>query len=65
MQNKDDLNSWGGKREGAGRRKKDHGKYYGFNSSHEADAILQSLQTSKTDFINEAIIYYAREKGLV
>ena len=65
MQNKDTTISRGGRREGAGRKKKEHGKYYGFNSSHEVDAILQSLPSSKTDFINEAIIHYAQMKGLV
>lgn len=56
---------WGGKRMNAGRKKKEHGKYYGFNSTHEVDAILQSLTTSKTDFINDAILRYARYKGLI
>ena len=56
---------WGGKREGAGRKKKDLGKYYGFNSTHEVDAILSSLTTSKSDFINEAILAYAKSKGFI
>ena len=58
-------NQWGGKREGAGRKKKEHGKFYGFNSTHEVDAILSALTTSKTDFINEAIVELARSKGIV
>ena len=58
-------NQWGGKREGAGRKKKEHGKYYGFNSTIEVDAILQSLTTSKTDFINEAIEAFAKSKGII
>ena len=63
--NQESNNQWGGSRKGAGRKKKDHGKYYGFNSTHEEDAILSSIATSKTDFINEAIISYARTKGIV
>lgn len=53
----------GGKRENAGRKKKAHGKYYGFNSSPDVDIILQSLKSSKTDFINDAILFYAKHKG--
>ena len=33
--------SWGGKRKGAGRKKTEHGKYYGFISTLEVDAILK------------------------
>ena len=57
--------SWGGKRVNAGRKKTEHGKYYGFNSTREVDAILQSLTTSKTNFINEAILTFAITKGLI
>ncbi len=56
--------SWGGKREGAGRKKTDHGKYYGFNSTQEVDAILKDRE-KKTEFINAAIIEYAKKLGLV
>lgn len=50
--------SWGGKRSGSGRKKINHGKYYGFNSTPEVEAILESLTTSKTQFINQAILEY-------
>lgn len=56
--------SWGGKREGAGRKKTNHGKYYGFNSTQEVDAILQGIK-NKTEFINSAILEYANKLGLV
>lgn len=56
--------SWGGKREGAGRKKTDHGKYYGFNSTQEVDAILKDRE-KKTEFINAAILEYAKKLGLV
>jgi hypothetical protein len=56
--------SWGGKREGAGRKKTDHGKYYGFNSTQEVDAILKERE-KKTEFINAAILEYAKKLGLV
>lgn len=60
---KQEKKQWGGKRAGSGRKKTVHGKYYGFNSTPETDAILQSISTSKTDFINEAILAYAKSKS--
>ena len=56
---------WGGKRANAGRKRKEHGKYYGFISSIEVDAILQQLSGSKTEFINDAILHYAHTKNLI
>lgn len=64
-ENSEKQSSWGGKRTNAGRKKTEHGKYYGFNSTKEVDAILQSLTTSKTDFINDAILSFAKSKGLI
>lgn len=55
----------GGKREGAGRKKTNHGKYYGFNSTPEVESILESLSKSKTEFINNAIISFAKENGII
>ena len=57
--------NWGGKRENAGRKKKYLGKYYGFNSTMEVDAILQGVTGNKTDFINEAILHFAKFKELI
>ena len=57
-----EKNNWGGKRSGSGRKKTNHGKYYGFNSTPEVEAILESLTTSKTQFINQAIEYYNKAK---
>ena len=59
-ENKEKKNTHGGKREGAGRKKTNHGKYYGFNSTPEVERILESLDgVSKTEFINEAITLLA------
>lgn len=56
--------SWGGKRKGAGRKKTEHGKYYGFNSTLEVDAILKDRK-KKTEFINTAILEYAKKLGII
>jgi len=56
-----EIKKRGGFREGAG-RKKIRGKYFSFASSIEAEAVLNDLTSygkSKTDFINEAIIFYS------
>ncbi len=63
--NEIEKNSWGGSREGSGRKKTGHGKYYGFNSTPEVESILESLQGSKTAFINAAITAWAKVQGLV
>lgn len=55
----------GGVRVGAGRKANGHGKYYGFNSTVEVQSILESLTTSKTEYINSAILFYTEHlKGL-
>lgn len=51
-------NTHGGKREGAGRKKSVTGRYFGFNSTKETQDILESLDGSKADFINRAIVEY-------
>lgn len=56
---------WGGRREGAGRKSTGHGKYYGFNSTVEVESVLEKIAKGKTAFINEAIVFYARHKGLL
>ena len=56
---------WGGKRINSGRKKKEHGKYFGFNSTLEVENILNSISSSKTEFINEAIIHYSKFKNLI
>ncbi len=53
---------WGGKREGAG-RKKSTIKRYGFRATPEVAAILEKVD-SVTDFITEAVIKLAKEKGI-
>lgn len=55
---------WGGSRTGAGRKTTGHGKYYGFNSTPEVESILESLQGSKTAFINAAIAAWAKVQGM-
>lgn len=59
-----EKNQWGGAREGSG-RKKTKARNTGFRCTQEVADILDSLSTSKTDFINEAIVFYAKEKGLI
>lgn len=52
-------NSWGGRREGAGRKSSGHGKYYGFNSTPQVEIILESVGKGKTAFINNSIELYS------
>lgn len=61
----DELNkkNWGGARTGSG-RKKTTSKRYGFNADERVCAILEQVD-SKTDFICEAIIRLAEEKGII
>ena len=61
----DELNKkkWGGARQGSGRKKKTC-KTYGFNAPEEICSILEQLD-NKTDFICEAIMKLAKEKGIV
>lgn len=56
-------NTHGGKRNGAGRKKSVTGRYFGFNSTAEVQAILENLNGSKSEFINRAILEFAKKKG--
>lgn len=38
---------WGGARKGAGRKRMEKGKYYGFNSTPDVEAILEAVEGSK------------------
>ncbi|MBJ2184582.1 MAG: hypothetical protein JFR38_08770 [Muribaculaceae bacterium] len=53
---------WGGARAGAGRKRKERGKYYGFTSTPEVEAIIEARAAqdgfSRTDFICAAIVAY-------
>lgn len=55
----------GGHRDGAGRSRTDHGRYTGFYPTREVEAVLNALETSKTTFLNEAVMALARARGLV
>lgn len=55
MENSEKLPSWGGKRNGAG-RKKTTAKYYYFSATQEVHDILQSVEGSKSKFINDCIL---------
>lgn len=55
-------NTHGGKRNGAGRKKSVTGRYFGFNSTAEVQAILENLNGSKSEFINRAILEFAKKK---
>lgn len=45
----------GGAREGAGRKRKSVA-YYGFRATQEVHEILQTVEGSKADFINDCIL---------
>lgn len=53
---------WGGARKGAGRKKTGWVKYYGFNASQDVYDILESIEGSRTEYINKCILFY-NEKG--
>lgn len=60
MEKETKKNGWGGKREGSGRKPTGHGRYFGFNLTKEVEAILEAIGKGKTDFINKAIAFYAK-----
>lgn len=47
--------SWGGSREGAGRKRKGV-HYYGFRATQEVHDILSKVEGSKADYINHCIL---------
>lgn len=55
------TNQWGGKREGSGRKKKAAAQI-GLRVPEDIANILVSIEGSKTDFICEAIRFYAKMK---
>lgn len=61
MQNeiKEKSSNWGGARKGAGRPRTEKGKYYGFYSTPNTEAIIESVNGSKSAFINDAIRFYS------
>ncbi|MCF0190176.1 MAG: hypothetical protein HUJ96_02820 [Marinilabiliaceae bacterium] len=58
----EEKKQWGGKREGAG-RKRVRGKSYAFRSVPETENILEQTDR-KTDYINAAILYYYEHNGV-
>ncbi len=52
--------TWGGSREGAGRKKKCAKRMF-FSASQEVLDILDALEGNKSDFINECIMKAARD----
>lgn len=63
--NGEEKKSWGGSRKGAGRKRTEHGKYVGFNTTPEVERILENFKgTEKTKFINAAIVAHARKLGI-
>ncbi|MBQ7421322.1 MAG: hypothetical protein IJV27_04180 [Prevotella sp.] len=54
-ENEKKKSGWGGRRPGAG-RKGNGVQYYGFRAIQEVHDILQAVQGSKTDFINQCIL---------
>lgn len=51
--------TWGGAREGAGRKRKCAKRMF-FSASQETLDILESMDGNKSDFINDCIIKAAR-----
>lgn len=60
MEKETKKNGWGGKREGAGRKPKEHGKKVNFTATLEVDSILESIGKGKGDYINKAITFYTK-----
>lgn len=58
MGNSNEKKQHGGLRPGAGRKKKDITKRYGFNAPEDVAQILENIQGSKSDYIIEAIRAY-------
>ncbi|MBR1804248.1 MAG: hypothetical protein IJ775_05025 [Muribaculaceae bacterium] len=57
----DKKNGWGGKREGAG-RKKGCAKRYMFSATQDVVDILEALDSKKSDFICQAIRQLAAQQ---
>lgn len=52
--------NWGGARKGAGRKKKaEYGKYYSFRAKKSVEETLEAVEGSKSEYINNAIAFYA------
>ena len=58
---KREKGTWGGSREGAGRKRKGV-HYYGFRATQEVHDILKEVEGSKADFINQCILKATREE---
>lgn len=63
MQENPEKKQRGGARQGAG-RKKTRGGTMSFRTTIEVSEILSKVD-SRTDFVNEAIAFYARSKGML
>lgn len=67
MKEESNSGSWGGAREGAG-RKKTAGKYYGFNATPENERAIERLAAApgfkRAEFINAAISEYISSHNL-
>lgn len=61
MQTENDSKSWGGARQGAGRKKKCAKRMF-FSASQKALEILEALDGNKSDFINDCIIRAGKGK---
>lgn len=51
----EEKKKWGGAREGAGRKKK-YVKSFSFSATQEVADILDSIEESRSDFINRCIL---------
>lgn len=53
-----DSKSWGGARQGSGRKAVEHGKNFSFRSTPAVEKFLLAYDGNKNKFINDAIEHY-------
>ncbi len=61
----EETKKWGGKREGSGRPKKDIARYVSFGANSEVVEILDKLDCPKAEFLNAAVLHYAKHLGMI
>lgn len=62
MQEKSEKKGWGGRRDGSGRKKTCARRVF-FSANEKVAAILDDVETPLSEFINEAIETYAKERN--
>lgn len=62
MQEKSEKNGWGGRRDGSGRKKTCARRVF-FSANEKVARILDEADAPLSEFINEAIEAYAKERS--